>query len=117
MLCKGSCHNRGSAHGPRGFQGPLPPPLPPGQLGSVGLSRIGLPALPMVLLKSTSSATTSSTGSTQEGRGCKPKEHFGLKTILSRSLKVIRLRQFRVVGHKSAGETKPNGPQGGRWVC
>ena len=40
----------------------------------------------------------------------------GLK-ILSRSKKVIRSRHFRVLGRKLAGETKPNGPQGGLWVC
>ena len=37
--------------------------------------------------------------------------------ILSCSKKVHRSRQFRVVGRKSAGGTKPNGPQGGLWVC
>ena len=37
--------------------------------------------------------------------------------ILSRSKKVHQSRQFRVLGRKSAGKTKPNGPQGGLWVC
>ena len=37
--------------------------------------------------------------------------------LLSRSKKVIRLRLLRVVGRNSAGKTKPNGPQGGPWVC
>ena len=37
-------------------------------------------------------------------------------TLLSRSKKVHQSRHFRVLGRKSAGGTKPNGPQGG-WVC
>ena len=46
--------------------------------GGVGQSRIGLPALPRITLKSISSATTSSTGSTSRGwQGCQPKEHLG----------------------------------------
>ena len=57
-------------------------------LHGAGLSRIGLPALPKILPKSTScsSPTTSSTGSTQvrevpkrAGAASQPKEHFGLR--------------------------------------
>ena len=40
-----------------------------------------------------------------------------LKNILPCSMKVYRFRHFRIVGRKSAGKTKPNGPQGGLWVC
>ena len=45
--------------------------------GGVGQSRIGLPALPRITLKSTSSATTSSTGSTSRGAGLPAKGTFG----------------------------------------
>ena len=42
---------------------------------------------------------------------------YELDEVLSRSMKVHRSRQFRVLGRKSSGGTKPNGPQGGQWVC
>ena len=38
-------------------------------------------------------------------------------SILVRSMKGIQSWHLQVVRRKSAGGTKPNGPQGGRWVC
>ena len=46
---------------------------------------------------------------------CSAESHLSL--ILSRSKKKIQLRLLWVLGRKSAGETKPIGPQGGLWVC
>ena len=37
--------------------------------------------------------------------------------ILPRSKKVTQSRLLWVLGRKSAGGTRANGPQGGRWVC
>ena len=41
----------------------------------------------------------------------------GTAAVLSCSKKVSQSQLLWVLGRKSAGGTKPNGPQGGRWVC
>ena len=94
------------------------------QSRGVGLSRIGLPTLPMILLKSISSATISSTGSTQEGRGCKPKEHFGLRTTTLWRLFLVHYikdqvtgeyRQFSIHTHNPSWEAEALNKHRARW--